>query len=93
MRNGFKIEPTISPLMSENDAFAQEKALILKYGRADLGTGTLLNLTDGGEGPSGAIRSKETREKIRFKNIGRKLSDEIKLKISKKSTLSGLTKV
>jgi hypothetical protein len=38
---------------SESDAFEAEKFFISLYGRKDLGTGCLANLTDGGEGPSG----------------------------------------
>ena len=41
----------------EADAFAKEIELIALYGRRNLQTGTLFNLTDGGEGASGAIRS------------------------------------
>jgi hypothetical protein len=40
---------------TEAEAFRAEKALILKYGRRDLGTGTLCNLTNGGEGASGSL--------------------------------------
>jgi hypothetical protein len=42
----------------EAEAFAKEIELIALYGRRNTGTGTLFNLTDGGEGASGAIRSK-----------------------------------
>jgi hypothetical protein len=35
---------------SEEAAFAEEVRLIALYGRRDLGTGTLCNFTDGGEG-------------------------------------------
>ena len=35
----------------ENTALRLEQFLINQYGRKDLGTGTLLNLTDGGENP------------------------------------------
>jgi hypothetical protein len=41
----------------EAEAFAKEIELIALYGRRNLQTGTLFNLTDGGEGASGAIRS------------------------------------
>ena len=36
--------------LSEKQAFDLEKELIVKYGRKDLGTGILRNLTEGGEG-------------------------------------------
>lgn len=47
----------------ESEAFALEMSLIAKHGRIDNGTGCLRNLTDGGEGPSGAIASPKTRAK------------------------------
>jgi hypothetical protein len=40
----------IYPAASEDDAYETEIALIWYYGRKDLGTGCLHNLTDGGEG-------------------------------------------
>lgn len=45
----------------EKDAFKLEIALIAKYGRRDLGTGTLCNLTDGGDGAAGWIPPKNWR--------------------------------
>ena len=47
---------------SEEDAIVAEKLLITIYGREDLGTGRLLNLTDGGEGLINC--SVETRRKL-----------------------------
>lgn len=46
---------------------AKEKEIefIKLYGRIDLGTGTLANLTDGGDGTLNCIVKKETRDKIR----------------------------
>lgn len=41
----------------EAEAFAKEIELIALYGRRNTGTGTLFNLTDGGEGASGTIRT------------------------------------
>ena len=48
--------------LSEQEAFAYEKELIKFYGRKDLGTGILMNWTDGGEGTSNP--SQETRRRI-----------------------------
>ena len=59
--------------LSEDEAFDLEIKLIAEYGRKDLGTGCLLNFTDGGEGLSNP--SKETREKISQANIGKKLNE------------------
>jgi hypothetical protein len=53
----------ISDLSDENTAFEIESFLIAFWGRKDLGTGTLINITDGGEGPSNP--SKATRELLR----------------------------
>jgi len=43
----------IFPQDSEADAFESEMALIALFGRKDNGTGTLRNMTDGGDGSSG----------------------------------------
>ena len=45
----------------EQEAFAKEMQLIELYGRRDLKTGTLFNRTDGGEGPSGLLRTPEQK--------------------------------
>ncbi len=50
--------------LSENEAFSLEKRLIKQYGRIDLGTGCLRNKSDGGEGASGCIRTKDWQAKI-----------------------------
>jgi hypothetical protein len=49
----------------EADAFETEIALIWYYGRKDLGTGCLRNLTDGGEGVSGHNNGKLFTEEHR----------------------------
>jgi hypothetical protein len=48
----------------ENDAFAAEIFLISYYGRKNLGAGPLRNLTDGGDGASGAKPSAVTKQKM-----------------------------
>ena len=47
------------------EACIKEKEFIALYGRRDLGLGTLVNLTDGGEGSFGLIMSNDVIEKLR----------------------------
>ena len=62
--------------ISEADAHTLEKELILLYGRKDLGTGILRNLTEGGEGatPGPTVRAKYSAAKKGKKpnNYGKK---------------------
>lgn len=87
-KDGYRIEFEFENL-SEEDAFQMEKDMIKMYGRRDLGTGCLVNLTGGGEGSSGWVHSEESRKKIsKVKKgntymKGKTLSEETKSKMSK----------
>ena len=66
--------------LTEEEAFRHEIYMIDVFGRKDLGTGILHNLTDGGEGASGNIHSEETKRKISEGN--KNPSEETRRKIS-----------
>lgn len=59
-----------------------EKFYIKLFGRADKNVGILVNSTDGGEGTSGRVLTKETKNKIsnsnKGKTLGRKASEQEK---------------
>ena len=57
--------------LTENQAYNIEILLIDFYGREDLGTGRLLNMTSGGDGRSKIIVKEETREKLSNANKGK----------------------
>ncbi len=72
--------------LTEQEAFSIEKDAISSIGLLFYNKGPLCNLTTGGEGPSGASRSKETREKISkaLKGIKRKpITEETRSKLKK----------
>ena len=60
----------------------KEKEFIKMYGRKDLNTGSLANLTDGGEGNLGWRPSEETLIKFSLLRKGKSLSEEHKRKLS-----------
>lgn len=62
--------------LTEEEAFRHEIYMIAVYGRKNIGTGILHNLTEGGEGSSGRIHSEETRYKISNSKKGKKQSPE-----------------
>jgi len=68
--------------LTEDEAFSLEKYYIAFYGRVDLNTGILRNLTDGGEGSAGVRPSQETRAKIGIASRGRKFTQEHKDKLA-----------
>jgi hypothetical protein len=75
---GFRCEIVYRGL-SEDEAYAKEIFIVALYGRKDLGTGTLVNMTDGGDGSS---PSEETRKKISEAQKGKTPSEETRKKLS-----------
>lgn len=68
---GWKVDIVFDKLTWE-EACKKEVELIKKYGRIDLGTGTLVNLTEGGEGAIGRVVKEETRYKMSIAKKGKK---------------------
>ena len=68
--------------LTEEEAFKHEKYMIAVFGRKDLGTGILRNLTNGGEGSSGYKHTEESLLKISNINKGKKISEETRKKMS-----------
>jgi hypothetical protein len=69
--------------LTEREALDLEIYCIKLYGRVNMGTGILRNLTDGGEGVCGLQFSEETRRRLSEINKGKKLSEETKARISR----------
>lgn len=67
-------------------ACEKEVYWIARIGRRDLKEGTLVNLTDGGDGVIGRKCSEETKEKISKSSMGKKMSEKAKIKMSKSKT-------
>ena len=76
--------------LTEEEAFKHEIYMIAVFGRKDLETGILRNLTDGGEGISNFKHSDETKQIISKINKKRIFSDEHRKKLS--SALKGKPK-
>lgn len=78
------IEPEIqfiSEELTNKEACQLEIELINEYGRIDLGTGCLCNLTDGGEGANRLV-SEETRRKLSIAHIGHQHTETTKRRMS-----------
>ena len=80
----------------EKEAFELECQLISHYGRKDLNTGILRNMTNGGEGNSGYIYTDDHRQKLKNALTNKKripFSEETRQKMSKaKKNMSAETK-
>lgn len=86
----------IAKNLNYEDAKELETFLIFEYGRKDLNKGSLVNLTNGGEGNQGWNPSLETREKMRKNNLGKKMKTSSKEKCriaGKKGSLNWQKKV
>jgi hypothetical protein len=80
-KTDYKIE-ILAENLSWDEACKIEIELISKYGRIDLGNGTLANLTSGGDGSFNRIQTQEEKEKRANSIRGMKRNDETKRKIS-----------
>jgi hypothetical protein len=84
--------------LAEEEAFEREKYYIQKIGRRDLGLGSLVNMTDGGDGMSNpseeTLKAKSSEMKKRYKSgwehpkgmLGKNHSQEAKDKVSNAKT-------
>lgn len=66
---GYEIE-ILKTNLTEDESNDLEELLITTYGRKDCCGGTLVNLTDGGEGAIGRIMSEEQKQEIGKRNSG-----------------------
>ena len=75
----YKVEILFEGLTKEQ-AVEKEIEFIKLYGRKDIKTGCLYNMTSGGEGVFGMVYTKERNDKISKTLTGRSLSAETKLR-------------
>jgi hypothetical protein len=80
-KSEYKVDILIDDLTWE-EACEKEKEFISLYGRISNETGTLSNMTDGGDGIFGYNHSVQSKIKMSNKKIGIKRSDDLKNKLS-----------
>lgn len=87
-KTSYKVEILFDDISWE-EACEKEKEFINLYGRIDLKTGTLANMTNGGDGMVGVIRSEEYKLKVSQRQkdgkaywFGKTLTEDHKQKIS-----------
>ena len=93
-KTDYKVEIILDNLSIE-EIHEKEQEYIKLYGRKDLGLGTLVNMTDGGEGHINYICSKETRIKMKEAASGKNNSQYGKKKSEetiRKKIASGINK-
>jgi hypothetical protein len=88
---GYEIQ-ILKTNLTKEEAYELEVILISWYGRRDLGLGSLVNLTNGGDGSNNVIVSQETRDKISKIHTGSKRSEETKKRMSEKAKLRIISK-
>lgn len=81
-KTDYRVDIVIDGLTYE-EAKEKECEFIALYGRININTGILCNMTDGGDGTVGYVFEEETREKIRQANTGWKPTEEMLKKMSK----------
>ena len=76
-----RIVEIIASCPTDEEAQRLERQLIFEIGRLDLGTGSLINRTDGGDGCAGIIVSKEARKKLRDQMLNNPVTPEWRAKM------------
>ena len=84
-KGGYEVEILMDNLTWEQ-ACEKEKEFIKLYGRIDLNTGCLANMTDGGDGAINAIITEEHRRAVAEANKRRVYTEEDRKKISLRHT-------
>ena len=75
LRESLSIKYTkIKEELSSSEALQTEISEIKRYGRRNINTGILCNMTDGGDGNNGIVFGKKTREKLSKAHKGRKIT-------------------
>lgn len=85
VRGGYEVEILLDNL-TWDEACNKEKEFIALYGRIDLKTGCLANMTDGGDGTMNAIISEKQRKAVADANKRRIFTEEDRKKISERHT-------